>query len=117
MTTPKITQRYCPFEEVQYTEINYSKVINGILVEVILIDEYVHHSISVKLNNACDFDSSAPKVAITRWVLSIFKEIKPQYSKLTCDAYDEDGKGRYRRNMYKKLGFKFSPYTGGMVLE
>lgn len=74
--------------------------------------------ISFKVNGSYDKKDNNQKVAITRWLLKTWKEIKVKYAGKTlyCEPWGEDGMGEYRSKIYTKLGFEYEDkYT--MVID
>ena len=62
-------------------------------------------SIGFIVNGDYDFCSDAPKIAITKWLLRVFRHVCTYASSLeACSWYDDD-MGSYRNRLFQKLGF------------
>lgn len=86
------------------------------------IDFFNHNGdwyINFKVNNSFDkIENNANKVAITKWLLKSWNELKIRHKGKTvyCEPYKEDGHSDYRFNVYKKLGFLYED-KNTMVIE
>ena len=89
----------------------YRKKING--KEVLVTLNHLHTSmwsISFTVNGQYAFQNIKQPVAITRWVLKVFKHVNTYAILLVCIAFAEDGRGDYRHDIYRRLGFvQFHP--------
>ena len=58
-----------------------------------------------QVNSSCNKQEVSNKVAITKWLLTKFKEAQSREKYLYCRPYSEDGFGDVRAKVFTKLGF------------
>lgn len=74
------------------------------------VNFWVDNSFEVKENNP-------HRVAITKWLIKEWKQIKDNYKYLFCIAYDDDYIFKDRVNSYIKLGFTHLNNNGFIYLN
>ena len=88
-----------------YTKQFKSSVVKLTLIKLLDDD---HSEVSFSVNGDYNYEARADKVAITKWLLKVFAQIKTYNNNIYCSAYTNDGMGNYRTNLYRKLGFNYS---------
>ena len=101
--------RYCSLSKETITTITYEATIGGHYIELVATgseeDLYVEFFVDDSTTRK-DLDC---KVAITKYLLAVWKDLSTHHSKFSCDP--AGGKKGWRAKLYMKLGFSYNKNT------